>query len=314
MALRYVGLQISQAREETGETDYSTTNGVPQSVPLQALREAVIHCQNSLYLAYPKIFDVITEIDAVAGQSEYDLPANTYLGSSIASAEYSKDGDSENFLQLSLIDFGYRLGGTGYPSSFIPYGDAKIIVDPAPSLAGGSFRIAHSAHLDEPDLRRGKIKTITKDGPMTNYVSIELEDDSILDEDAIALHEYLCVNDKDGVVKYYNANFTSYDASSNTLTLAASTPVSAGTIAIGDYITLGKYTTTHVKLDRIADPVIMAFVRRRFYLSKSSEDVKNEEDNIAAFTKEMVAAYKRAIRTQKKIPFTGRFEFLGRRV
>lgn len=312
MSLKYVGLQIAQAREETGETDYSDTNGVPQSVPIQALREAVIHCQNSLYLAAPQIFDVIGYLTGVVNQIEYSLPENAYIGSAVASAEYSQSGQDNDYQRLSYSDYGYRLGGTGIPVRFIPYGDAKMLVDPACSGSGGLFRIVYGASLDEPELRRGKIKTVTKDGSATNYATIELENDANLDETTLGQNEYFCANDKDGVVKYYNVNYTAYDSTTKILTLNSATPVSGGSLTVGDYIACGRYATTHVKLNKIAEPIILAFLRRRFYLEKSSTDVQNEEDNIAAFTKEMVAAYKRRVRTAKKIPYAGRFENLGR--
>lgn len=314
MSLRYIGLQIDQTREETGETDYSDTNGVPQSVPIQAAREAVIHCQNSIYLAAPHTFDSPFNLTPVVGQIEYDLPANAYVGAAIASVEYSRSGETNDYYRLALSDFAYRLGGNGLPERFIPYGDSKILIDPAPSEAGGNIRIFGGLWLDEPELRRGKIKAVVKDVSMTNYLTVELENDTTLDEDAIEANEYFCANDKDGNVLYYNVFYSSYNSTTKILTLDPATSVAGGTLAVGDYICCGKYATSHIKLDRIAEPVILAYIRRRFYLEKSSEDARNEEDNIAAFTKEMVASYKRRVRTQKKIPYTGRFESIGRRV
>ncbi|TXH58373.1 MAG: hypothetical protein E6Q97_02295 [Desulfurellales bacterium] len=318
MALRNISLLISQAREETGETDYSESgteiNGVPQSVPLQAAREGVIHCQNVLYLADPKIFDVIGYIDGVQSQLEYDLPANAFLGAAIASAEYSQSGADNSYQRLSFTDYSYRSGGTGTPSRFISYGDGKFLVDPPCSTAGGKFRIVYGATLDVPALRCGKIEARTLNGGGTLYETVVLENDSNLNEVDLAANEYFCVNDKDGVVKYYNVDYTAYDSGTKTLTLGSSVAVTGGTIAVGDYITIGRYSTSHIKLHAVAEPIILAFMRRRFYLGKSSADVQGEEDNIAAFTKEAVSVYRRRVRTAKKIPFTGRFENLGRRL
>lgn len=314
MALRYVGLQIAQAREETGETDYSATNGVPQSVPIQALTEGVIHCQNSLYSADPKIFDIITYFDAVIGQVEYDLPENAYMGASIGSVEFSSSGADTDYYRLALSDYGYRDGGSGDPARFVPYGEGKIIIDPPCSQTGGKFRVVHGAHLDTPDLRRGKILSVTKDVPMTSYTTVVLDPlDSTLDETTIGQNEYFCSNDKNGNVEYYNVPYTSYDTVTKTLTLGSGVLVSAGTLTVGSYLSIGKFSTTHIKLDKICEPVLLAMMRRRFYMEKSSDDKAGEEDNIAAYTKEMVAAFKRRVRTQKKIPYTGRFECLGRR-
>jgi hypothetical protein len=314
MALRYVGLQIAQARSETGETDYTDDNGVPQSVFVQALKEGVIHCQNALYLAAPQIFDVIGYLDAVIDQVEYDLPENAFLGSALAAVEFSASGENTDYYRLNLIDYAYRVGGSGNPSGFTPYGDNKMIVDPACASTGGQFRFPYGANLDEPALRIGKVASATKDVAMENYLTIVLENDSTLDGDTLSENEYVCLNDKDGVVKYYNAHYSAYDSTTKTLTLDTDTSVEDGTIAVGDYVTAGKYSTTHIKLAPVAEPILLAFMRRRAYLEKSSDDRASEEDNIAAFTKEMVAVYKRRLRMQKKIAYTGRFDNLGRRL
>lgn len=308
MPLKYNGLLIAQAREETGETDYSDDNGVPQSVAIQALREAVIHCQNTLYLTAPRIFDVISLLDPVASQIEYELPETTYLGSSIAFVRYSHDGDERNYYNLDLADYIYRVGAvSSEPRRFTPYGERSILVDPPLDSARGKFQVFHGRHLDEPDIRRGKIENVTNN--VTEYQTIVLANDTNLDATGIGLEEYICVNDKDGNVKFYNVHYDSYDSSSRTLTLTpGSALMSGGSITIGDYITLGKYTTTHVKLDRIAAPVLLAYLRRRFYLGKSSEDVTGENENIKVFTQEMERSYRKTYRSAKRVPYRGKFE------
>ena len=314
MALRYIGLLIAQAREETGETDYSDTNGVPQLVAVGALREGVIHCQNQLYLADPKIFDEIGYITPVQDQIEYALPENAFIGSSIGSLEYSPSGVDSRYYRLALADYGFRTGGSGVPSKFVPYGDGKLLLDPAPNVSGGLLRVVYNAHLDEPDLRRGKIEAVELNGSADAYLTVTLAaSDGTLDEATLQANEWICVNDVSGNVTYYNIHYSGYDTVTRKLTFDIATPItSSGVIAVGSYVTVGKYSTTHVKLNRIAEPVLLAFLRRRFYLQKSSEDKAAEEDNIAAFTKEMVAVYKRRVRTAKKVGYTGRFEGVGR--
>lgn len=312
MALRYVGLQIAQAREECAETDYSATNGVPQATPLGAARDAVIHVQNQLYLAAPRIFDVIGYLTPVQNQIEYTLPENAYIEAAIAAIEYSPNGDSSQYSKLTMTDYGYRNGGVGTPTLFTPYGDGKVIIDPAPNVSGGLFRVVYGALKDAPDLRRGKIEAVELNGGATAFVTVTLAADDSLDVTTLQQNEWICVNDVSGNVTYYNIHYSGYDTATRKLTFDLTPAVGSGAIAVGSYVTVGKYTTTHIKLNPIADPVVMAFIRRRLYLQKSSEDKTAEEDNIAAFTKEMVAVYKRQIRTLKKPGYTGRFEGIGR--
>jgi len=305
MALRYNGILIDAAREDTGETDYSATNGITQNSAVEKLREAVIHCQQNIFDVAPHVFDVLTEISGVANQNSYDLPENTYIGASLIAFEYSKDGTAEKYYPLELKDYIYRANkADSEPRCFIPYGERSVLVDPFPDTSNGKFRATHGAYLDAPDIRRGKIATVNSAG--ASYTTLVLEDDTNLDETKIATDEYLCVSDKDGTVVFYNANY-SYDTGTKTLTLTGAL-VADGDIDVGDYITIGRYTTTHIKLHKHAEPVVLSYLRRAFYLRKSSADADAEMTNLKSFTNEMVNAYFKRNRMQKKVPYIGKFE------
>lgn len=309
MSLRYIGTIITACRNDTGETDFSADNGVPNSIAIEAAKEGVQHCQNVLMTLAPKTFEILTELAGVSGQAEYQLPENTYIGSSIAFVRYSKDGDNKNYYSLALKDYAYFAGGNDTePQRFTNFGERSILIDPVLSSSVGKFQVSHGAYLDAPALRSGKISARTVNGAGTAYTDITLDSaDSTLDDSAIAADEFLCVNDVNGVVKFQNIQYT-YNSSTKVLTIVGSALLTAGTVAVGDYITIGKYTTTHPKLSLIAEPVVKSYIRRRFYLGKSSEDVQAENDNIRVFTEEMVNAFSKQVRSQKKVPYTGRYE------
>lgn len=308
MPLRYNGKIIELCREEAGETDYSIYNGISQAVSIQALKEGLIHCANNIYKVYPHYLDVKTVIDLVNGQQEYDLPENAYLGAGIQSVRGSHDGSARNYQPLTLTDYNYEdNGATGEPTRYYLRGERTLLVTPIPDSSNGKLAINHAQWPDLPALRVGKIASRTLNGGGTQYETIVLEDDATLDETAIASDEYLCVNDKDGNVVHYNAYYSSYDSGTKTLTLDGAL-ASTGAISVGDYITLGKYTTTHIKLDTLAEPIIMAFLRRRYYLSKSSEDVSAENENIIAFTAELVDSFNSRVRDAKQVPYRGIYE------
>lgn len=309
MSLRYIGTIITACRKDTGETDFSDDNGTPNDIAIEAAKEGVQHCQNVLVGLAPKTFEILTELAGVSGQVEYELPENTYIGSSIAFVRYSTDGDNKNYYNLALKDYGYFRGGNDTePQRFTNFGERSILIDPVLSSSVGKFQVSHGAYLDSPALRSGKISARTISGDGLSYTDITLDSgDATLDDDAVAADEFICVNDVNGVVKFRNLQYT-YNSSTHVLTLVGSALLADGSVSVGDYITVGKYTTTHPKLSLIAEPILKSYIRRRFYLGKSSEDVIAENDNIKVFTEEMVNAYSKQVRSQKKVPYTGRFE------
>ncbi len=310
---KYCGLIISECRKETGEEDYSEDNGVPQSTALVALNDAQEYCQGIIYDHYPRFFDAESVISSVASSPTYSLPANTYLGGAILGVFFSPDGQLKNYYELGGKTPRFRTGEVSLPTKWIPSGPSSFSVDPAPPTSSGLIKVIHGKSLDTLDLRRGKIKLDgTKDGGMTNYVSLELDPtDSTLDEDTLAENEFICVNDPSGNVTYYNIPYdyaTGYNSSTKVLTFSSSQPVSAGSISVNSFITCGKYTTTHSKLDKICLPILRAFLNRKFYMTKSSTDVEGEKENIEVFTGRIIKAYQKMVRGPKKFPYQGKFE------
>lgn len=305
MPLRLTTEIIDECREETGETDFSGTNGVPQSIPLAAFRESLVFIQNEIFLVAPSHFESSVDMDVTVGESEYDLPDNAFLGAAIAFVLYSPTGEEEDFYPLELKDPKYFWGGSGRPCRYHQINSA-ILIDPLPADATGVLRIYVGLHLDKPAERVGKVVAALDDA--TDYTTIELANDDTLDSDAIDAGEDLCVNDRYGQIKYRNVPYDSYDSTTRIITLADGVALSGGSIEAGDYITLGLDTTTHVKLDAVAEPIVKAYIRRRFYLGKSSDDVDAENENITAFMGQMIKSYIKRNRGPKKMPYVGKYD------
>ncbi len=307
--LDYCGNIIQECREDTGETDYSDTNGTPQSVALKALNEGQKLAQSIIYNHHPSYFDNETTLIASPGVATTPLPANTYLGRSILGVFYSPDGADASYYPLDGRTPQFRVYSGNLPIKWIPIGSSSIFLDPPP-LQAGKIKIIHNTHLDRMDLRRGRIASApVEDGGSLNYVSIEL--DTTADETALAANDYVCINDRDGNVKYYNLPYTyatDYNSTHRVLTFASPQLKTGGTIAEDDYITCGRYTTTHSKLDDVCLPLLQAFLNRRFYLSKSSVDAESEKENIGVYSEMIVKQYQKAIRGPKKYPYVGKFE------
>ena len=303
MTIRYHKKLIDECREDTGETDFSAYNGVPQSAVLASFEEAYVHCVNAIYSNYASFLEVKTLISIVAGQAEYELPDTAYLGGGIRSIRYSSDGSEDEYERLWLVGASTQYSGSGEPEGYFERGERTIVLSPAPSRAGGVLEVTHAVWPDRPALRSGLIEGVQKNGGLTEYTVLALADDSWLDEATIESDENLCVNDRNGNVVFRNAAY-SYNSSTKELTLTGAL-VASGTISEGDYVCIGTDVTSHLKLDRMAEPVIKSFIRRRLLQGKSSNDVVLESENISAFTAEMVTAYQLRNRDAKTVRYMG---------
>lgn len=303
---------IRQAREDTGETDYSDDNGISQSVVLEALKDAQIHIRAELGASYPEIFDLETTIAGVANQAEYVLPARVYLGGSIYMVEYSHDSQATNYYLLNNNTAYSRVRvPSGMPTRWIPGKSGYITIDPVPNLSTGTLRVTYGKELDKPAIRAGLINARTLNGGATQYETITLENDSTLNESELSRGDYVCINNVDGEVKYYNLRYvysTGYNSTTKTLTFYTPAATSGGTISVGDYITVGKNTCTHSFLDNVCEPTLAAFARRKLYLSSSSSDAADENDNISIAMKTIVKSYQHRNRGPKKVPYKGIIE------
>lgn len=316
-SLEYIGTIIASSRQETGETDYSDTNGTPQSVPIEAANEALIQCQSLIYGILPQAFESATEeIDGVAGQTHYDAPANCWLGTAIEMIEFSIDGTEAGYYELDGKSGRFKDNAlNGYPSIWYPEGIGGFAISPPPKDANGTIRVTYTRALDSLQLRIGKIAAVTKDVSMENYTSITLADVSSsieLDTTALSSSNYLCVNTKFGEVVYYNIGYdydTDFNTSTKVLTFDPVVPVSAGVISVGDYITTGQYTTTHAKLGKECHSILKGFINRRFYLGRSSSDVDAETDNITLASKRLEDGFQHAKANMSFKPrYKGKFE------
>jgi hypothetical protein len=309
---RYVGSLIAEVREKKGETDYSDDNGIPQSVPIEAANHAQQILQALIYEVVqgtaPAFFDTKTTIDCETDEASYDLPEDIFLGGSVSSVKYSCDGSVDNYVSLqigSYSQFGHQSGDPG----FFCVRNGIIEVDPIPDHPNGDLQICYHRALDSLALRVGRISARTIDGDY--YTDLTLAQDSYLNAVKIQGDEYLCVNSKDGEVVYYNIGYSDYDTSSRRITFDTNdAPTAGGTISVGDFITLGRYTTTHSKLDRVCEGYFKALIARAFDVVNSSYDAQAEETLLKALEGTIINTYRRLVRARRNIPYTGKFEYI----
>jgi hypothetical protein len=320
MQLPYIGTLIADVREDTQNVESVAINdirGISDRVFLRQFRYALDSIERKITSLYPFISQVTEEINVVANQTLYTLSRPIYLNLRITTVEYSHDGTPERYVPLytsNSLDPDKR---GDYPVSWsrIVGDNFGLRLHPTPAVTRGRIRVVYQQSLDTPDLRRGRITAIGT--AALNTTTLTIDPTSILAADATDLtarqkFTRICVSNIDGTVTAYNLAYTAFAA--NVITLTPVLTSTIPTLAIGQFITFGEWTTTHPKLPRSVESYLMEYVGRRIKKKESSpEDWQAIDIECERIAKEIVQAYKMADSTTvKPIPLAeGVFDMIN---
>lgn len=251
--MRYIADLITAARRLSINEDFTedangnVTGGIGDDEILQYLNDAQDRLQSVISRSHPpsRPFMKSVTVSAVTNQQEYEVPDRVFYGMAIDQIEYSPTGQLSDFTVMERLNlFNNDTNTSNFPRGYLrSFGKFQVV--PIPSTSQGTFRVMYERTLDDVDKRRGTIASHTDSGTQITALTLSTTDD---DPNAInGSNKYLCVNDKDGVVTMYNIPYTSYDSSTGVVTLPAFTYQSGESITDGDFVTVGKYTTTHSK-------------------------------------------------------------------
>lgn len=283
----YIGTLITtQIRPKTGNTAFSTDTttgvteeGISNDLIVGFCNDALAFIQSRIINVYPGEFVEENVQNTVADQEEYEINDNIFLNNKILSVEFSHDGRLENYFPLPPALMGQRDTASGRVYQYIRR-NGKFLLNRIPRDANGKLRINFYRALDKLDIRRGKVSSHTTG-------TIVLANDSDLDSYSLSNAQYICVVSKLGVVKDYNIPVTSYDTVSRTINIPVSSDYNT---ANGDYVVIGKYTSTHLPEDkpiRLLD-YCKVFAQARIHNVDSSVDEINERIEVATVLNDIV--------------------------
>lgn len=300
----YIGDIISNSREDTRNSDDIPTStnqvGILTASFLRYANWAQQRLQGRISKVYPFVFESQKEIDMVAGQASYSISDHVYLGTRIRKVEYSHSGNVQDYYPIPPTNPYNTYNRQGVPCSYHRR-DGYIILEPTPSGAVGKIRVTYERTLDRLDIRRGTITSRTIASGQITALSISTSDDDATFIQA-PISKYICVNDADGNVTMYNIPYSSYDSGTGAFTMSAHTYASGETAAVGSYITVGRYTTTHSKLPEEAERYITEYISKRIFKRESSADAAQIEQELVDIENEIISSYKVADKDIKPIP------------
>jgi hypothetical protein len=296
----YIGKLIEQIiRPKTGNVDFDedattgdTTEGISTDLILNFINHALAFLQSRIIAVYPAEFVEEDIQNTVTDQEEYDIDDNIFLKNKFISIEYSHNGDLQNYFPLPPAGLHQRDTSSGRPYQYIRR-NGKILLNKIPNDSSGTLRVNYYRALDKLDIRRGQITSKTA-------TTIVLDDDDWLDSPNLGDAQYICIVSNLGVVKDYNVLVSSYDSTTRTITIPSQTLVGIA----GDYITIGKYTSTHLpadKPDRMLD-YVQVVAQARIYNTDSSMDEINEKKEVVEILADIIDQFSEMTEDVMEVP------------
>lgn len=255
--MRRTDVLITQARLISRNVANSDgTFSISSEEILQYLNDAQDRMQNLICARknIAKIFAVQEIIPLVANQEAYSLSRRLLLNKQIENVEFSSDSTLGNYVRLEKVNMMNRDSNTTtYPWSYYKQG-GQIFLQPIPASAAGSIRVTYEADLDDLEIPRGLVSTITN-GTSTEFEELIFNSSADAYESTTPgwnTQQYCCIVSPLGVRKCYNILIGSYTAGSNTL-IPSPTPFIYNTsldsqIAVNDVAVFNKFSTTFSQL------------------------------------------------------------------
>lgn len=298
--MRYVGDIITPVRKRTANLDLTlgsstsviedVSEGIGDQSILEYINDAQDHLQALIVNSYPREFVASKVIQVVANQEEYEIDDNVFVNNRLITVKYSSTGNARDYYRLTPQPLSRRNTDTNTDPSFYIRRNGKILLNPIPTNSAATIRPEYYRELDNLQVRAGVITARTLSATQLTALTISTSSD-LPNLISNAADKYLCICDKDGVVQMYNVPYTSYDSTTGVFTLSAFTFASGETAAVGDYITIGKYTTTHSGLPNNCERYLKVYAQLRMLQTDSSLDWKDEANELAKIETDIMDSF-----------------------
>lgn len=293
--MRRIDQLIDLVRERTRNLNFSRDSsgnileGISDNLILEYLNQAQDHLQAAILAVYPNEFIAEKTPSIVANQEGYTIADRVFVNNKIVTVECRSTSNLSDYYILDQGTFRDRDTDSGWPKYYIRKG-STILLNPIPSTSQGNLRIVYYRELDDIDIRRGTISSHTASATTLTALTLSTTGD---DDIALADADYLCVNDRYGTVTMYNIPISSYASGTGVVTLVGGsfTFATGETIADSNYVTIGKYTTTHSKLPDNSERYLLLYAQKRILTTDESNTSVEEDAELIKIEQDIVNSF-----------------------
>lgn len=306
---------ITQARSlSRNAANADGTVAIPDEVILQYLNDAQDRIQNLISSTknISKIFATQQIIPLVANQEAYSVPDRVLLNKQIEMVEFSFTGSLTDYVPLEKFHlFNRDTNTTSYPTGYIKRGNT-LLIQPTPSVSGGTLRVTYERELDDLDIPRGVISAIGS-GTSTSFASLTLDTTADSYETTTPgwlTQRYCCVVDSLGVRKAFNIPISTYVA--NVITPTGSLFTYTGNdaqIAVGDIAVFYQYHTTFSQLPDSCERYLIHSAAAECFHDDSSNDYAAELESVKEIEQDILAALASQTSEIQYVPQLNRWEW-----
>lgn len=305
--MRYTADLITEVERDTGNPASSSTSGIQLDDYLRYMNWAQERMQALILSCKATIFRAEKVLSIVANQEAYTISDHLYLGERMVKLEFSHDSTVRNYRRVPerTISDRYPTPG-GYPSAYIRAAGGFLLIPPS-SVSSGSLRATYERQLDKLDIRRGTItaSTINGSNQITALSINTASDDATALAAALISNPYICISDADGNVTAYNIPFSNYNSGTGAFTISggAFTLQTGEAAAVGSFITIGKYSTTHSKLKDECERYLQAYAAVKIFGRDAATKEKRDvfETELALIESEIKQSYEQASHDEEEI-------------
>ena len=292
--MRYLGELIKQARRTTENEEYGDNEGISQIEIVGYANDAQDMLQGVILRNVPScdLFD--TQVGllttnrvrtiSLPGDVDYDGSALPVYGAgAVRLVEYSYTGDVQDYYRVRKVTLGELSVAVSDPINQYAILGRKLVLGPTPMSDDKDVRVTYVSSLPRLDLRKGQI-----DSAATDSITLELTPDATLADETLPF--YVSISDGLGNVVQYNILVTAYDSVTFIMTVDPDTPILSPSTMAGNWVTVGKYSTTHPQIipDEFADRYIIAYLNLKLFNKDSSADAKWAVDEMNQIERDVV--------------------------
>jgi len=302
--MRRVGILINHLRKST-ENEGS---GIATSEFLQYLNDAQERLQSQIFQTHPEsdIFAKQGFIDITSGTASYDLEtlknssgvsaSSRILSTNAMSLVERSDGSgsNDNYYPLQLISNGEKSFGYGY---ILRDNVITMVPEPNQSVTNG-VRLTFFQKVNELDVRRGKIASIS-DG-----VSVSLTTSTYFETDEDMNDDWFSIVDLDGNVIQEELRMEAFDNGTGVITCSTALNAAVLADATDYYVCLGKHTKTHSEMPPTCERYLLAYVEKQIAMRDSSIDSAMLESHLIKMELDIVALFATNQNDAVQIPIT----------
>lgn len=293
MTKTYVGYLIEDLRRTTENEEFSELVGIPNRDFLRYMNDAQFRIHSLIVNKHPQVYIKDKVFTSTQGIREYDIPFDAHLDNQISNVMFREATYSNYRLKPDVIANNTINDTNTYartPSRYYRR-SGKVILDVAPQCPG-VLTVTYVRSVPKLDLRRGQVSAVTL-GTDNTITTLTLDTvTQQIDADALTRTTRICVVDDEGNINMSNIRITAVNATTGEVSVHSDHVFEDGeTISIGDYITVGPLSSTHIQLDPVVERYVMSYATTKILQQEGSEELVPEANTLGQMEADIVASY-----------------------